>query len=205
MKTQTLLAVAVVAAMTQFGCKDESSSGSSCAAFSACGGELTGTWTLDDVCIEGDVGEVLKTELALPDECDSFAKSVKVSVAGTLEFTNGEQTTNLTRTTTAQATQACLSAKAGTTVPMMQAICDTLEAEMTTKLGDTVTCSLGSNACDCTATLFIELLDPYTVSGGTVTYTDDATTRDFCVSGTSLTSRDVSWYKDLPALFTAHR
>jgi hypothetical protein len=205
MKTRTLLAVAVLAATPVLGCKDDGGSGSRCGDFSACGGELTGTWTVDDVCLEGDFGAVLQTELGLPDACDSFAKSAQLTVAGTLDFTNGVQTTALSRTITAQATQACLSAKAGTTIPMSQAICTALAAEMTLTLVDLVTCTLGDNACNCTATGVIAQVDPYTVSGGTVTYTADGTTRDFCVSANTLTSRDASWYESLPALFTAHR
>lgn len=176
------------------GCGGESSSGkaAACGAFSACGGELEGTWTLDGSCPEGDLDALMMKQSNAPAACKDMFRDVTMEFTGTLTYAAGTETIDGTSTTHVNAlyTAACISAMAGQTVTSLnQQACDGAEQGAADN-GGTATCTLVGSACECDMTI-VETLqgtESYTTAGGAITYSDGSSA-SYCVTGSKLTLR----------------
>lgn len=206
-----MFVLAISTSVVQLGCNDDSSSnGGSCASFSACGGDITGTWLVDDICVEGDLGAELAAEAGVPSKCNDLYQNIDVTVGGTVSYANGVETPNITMNMTmvAHYSEACLSDIAGQTVSMSQTICEALQSAVTNGTSITsATCALSGGACDCTLTSAPTTLtdtDTYTVTGKTLTYSGGDVV-DYCATSTTLNLRKTAGFGSLPAQFTAHR
>ncbi len=167
--------------------------------FTACGGDLTGKWALDGMCLEGDLKTLLAQEEELPPECADAIEDVSIQASGTIEFANGTQTSDLTRVIDMKVkyTSACFSAIAGASVAMDQTICKQLSSSFENPDEEdpeaTGSCSFSGGACNCT--MHIDDREQsstgYTVSGNRMT-TEDGDSVEFCISGTKLTVREDS-------------
>jgi hypothetical protein len=194
-------------ALLQFGCGGGGSSGgqiASCSGtFKGCGGDVTGKWSIDGICIEGDIKSLMAEEFNsedVPPECSDIFQSVSADMSGTVEYANGNQISDVSTTMKMKIkyTSACLSAQSGTSMKMTQSLCDTLESSMNSDASSdddskmTTSCSF-STSCNCTITMSGQTKDTvgYTVSGSTIT-TDDGETAEYCVSGKNLTIRQQS-------------
>jgi hypothetical protein len=179
-------------AIFALGCGGGSGSIPTCGVFQACGGDLTGTWTFDGMCGEGDIATSMMDTSGLPPECSDIIKSFSMNISGTLIYANGTETSDVNMTMTARAvySSACINAEAGTSVAVSQALCDAMSSGMSSTDGPTMTCKLASGGCDCNMTMSqsAQESDTYTVSGSTLTYSGGDTI-EFCVSGTKLTVR----------------
>jgi len=165
--------------------------GGTCGAFSACGGDLTGTWIVNALCMEGNLAAAADAATGLPAACDGTIQSVSIKVNGTIQFANFIETSNLTVMTSArfQYTAACLAAEIGTSVVVTQTVCDLFAASLKSGL-DSATCTLTGGNCDCNGTLVQVVAESkaYTLSGSTLTYASGKSVQ-FCVSGNNLTVR----------------
>lgn len=193
MKHVALLLTLAGTASFSFGCGDGGGGDlPTCGAFTACGGDITGTWTFDGVCSEGDIASSIVDTGDLPAECKDAVKSLAIDVSGTLTYANGTETSdvNLTMKMGMVYSSACITAVSGTPVAVTQAFCDTLASSYDPVDGPTVVCKLASGGCDCTMTMaeHTQESDTYMVSGGTLTYSDGDSV-EFCVSGSKLTVR----------------
>jgi hypothetical protein len=192
------LVIALVGTLT-LGCGCGGGGGNNipvCGAFSPCGGDLTGKWTLDGICTEGDIFGSFMDTTDLPPECKNLVQSVSMNMSGTIEYANGVETSdvNMSMNMRFSYTSACLSAEAGTTVTMTQAICDSMVSSMTSDPdAPKVTCSFSGGNCNCVMTMTNHAQETasYTVNGNTFTY-EDGDEVEFCVSGSSLTMRQAS-------------
>lgn len=164
-----------------------------CTAFSACGGDPTGKWTIDGVCTENDIAGQLLADL--PPECNGAVQSVSLDVSGTLEYASGSETSDVLIATGARLvyTSACISAKIGAPTTVTQAVCDLVASIVAPADGPTVSCKLTGDACDCAMNTIenIQETDTYTLSGSMITYSDGSAVQ-FCVSGSTLTVREIS-------------
>jgi len=152
--------------------------------FSACGGDVVGTWTVTGVCAVAD---------ALVEQvCPSGTAELDLALTGTATFADdGTSTTDFTSkaTITYTLTAECLMNIAG---GMLPADCESLSKEAdpandegpTTCTGDpSVSCTCVEEQPEKTETK----TGTYTVDGSTMTTTDDgdseAKTLEFCVNG----------------------
>lgn len=219
MKTRKYMTLAALVGTVVLGCDDDSSSGSAgtCTnTFAACGGDISGTWTIDGACVEGDLPQAMYQMSDFPAACEGMYQSADFDVSGTSTFANGTQTSmvHLVLTAKMHVTGECLSAIAGTTVPMSQAICDAFATQITgqgqtgSPESTTATCTLGSSACDCTIVQDngnVNETQSYTVSGSTLTFPADGSTQQFCVSGTTATVREQTSWDGVAIQYTAHK
>jgi hypothetical protein len=211
MSNWKMFVFALSTSLVQLGCNDDSGShGGSCASFSACGGDITGTWIVDDICVEGDLGAELASEAGVPSKCNDLYQNIDITVGGTISYANGVETPNITMNMTmvAHYTEACLSAIAGQKVSMNRTICDALQSASTDEpTFASATCELSGGACDCTLTNVPTTLtdtDTYTVTGKSLTYADGNVV-DYCATNTTLNVRKTAGFGSLSAQFTAHR
>jgi hypothetical protein len=152
--------------------------------FSACGGDVTGTWTVSTVCAEaGD---------ALLAECPDAIAEIDLALTGTATF-NDDGTRSTDFTTQATITYT-LSAECMSTITagMPPATCDALSkpADPAEEKGPTTCAGDPAVACTCVETnpeKSETKTGTYVVDGTTLTSTDDAdgsvSVLEFCVNG----------------------
>ena len=192
MMRETLLAILVGAGLLLSSCGGGSGGIPSCSAFTACGGDLTGQWTIDGLCTEGDITEGMLDETEMPAECKDAFQNMSLQMSGTLTYANGIETADMKMAMKVKYTftSACFSAMS---MPMTQEACSA--AEMTSDDPDApvLSCSVSGSACNCTMSMENQGVetDTYTVSGSTLTYSDGESAQ-FCVAGDKLTIREPS-------------
>ena len=198
--------------MTAVGCGGGSGSGGTCSGVAPCGGTLDGTWAIDSMCITGDVVAVVTADMSLPSACSSMVSSFAFEdPSGTVTYAGGNETADFTVTMSMdmQITQACASALAGSAVTMNAAMCSSMQQSLLSNGSySSVTCSLAGSTCRCTAKQdkASSGVTGYTVSGNTIQYTDGSDPMDYCVSGATMTDRQVSPdYGNLTMIAKLHR
>jgi len=166
-----------------------------CEDFTACGGELVGTWRIEGSCTTGDPAEAAYASSGVSPLCRGLFSEVSLDVTGTVTYDGSTETSSLTMTTymTVVLTEACLAEMNGSSAPITVATCADFEDGLHGE-GQTGTCTFdGTSQCICDmATTQTATPTPsgYTVSGGQVIY-DDPTSEPvgYCVEGTSLRMR----------------
>jgi hypothetical protein len=168
-----------------------SGSGGRCGGFNACGGDITGTWTVKSSCVEGNLTTAMNAG-SNPVECRGDYKSVTAEVTGTVEFTSGTATDNTVTTIDYDLvpSNACRTALGVSTVD--ETNCAALaQAFVDGGHFGTTTCVVEGTACHCSAQNLYpknEILT-YSVSGSKVNYTTSTDNLDFCVAGSTLNAR----------------
>jgi hypothetical protein len=186
-RTRGKLMVALLAAAALGGCggssDDDDDGGSSCGTFTACGGDVVGTWTLTNFCTVPDVTD-------LPAECQNNISVSSSSGSGTYEFTETDYSSSLMLQFTMRWVfdNACVSALADQSVTMTEASCASLEQEYRDRMtAQQVSCSFAGGACLCDFLVSNAFNDagPYTLQGTDI---DDgsAVPAHYCVDGDTL-------------------
>jgi hypothetical protein len=170
-----------------------SSSGSgapNCKSFTACGGNVVGTWSVADECVAGWYN--------FASACPSSTFGESVSIGGTIVFNaNGTYTTSPpggVGADTVTIDRLCLASDAGPTVT-----CDQLQASFNTQSmqvdggsSTMATCTTTSSGCSCQlpgTQGTISENGTYSTSGTSLTLTaasGSATTVPYCVQGNGL-------------------
>jgi len=205
-----------LACLLAVGCGSNSSSsgtpGKVCSAVAPCGGALEGTWQLDTTCDEGNLAAAMASQQNLPAACNNLFQSASPTLTGTVQFAGGMETDTLTTTLNATVlyTSACVSALSGTTVALNATICSILGPSLTGSGGfTTATCTFASGGCSCAVSMTSQsdtTAQPYTLSGNTIVYTSGSDPMDYCVSGTTLTTRGaVAGLSGVTFVTTAHK
>ena len=177
-------------------CGGDSDSGGSCEAFSACGGDPTGTWQGQAVCVDGDLAGLATSAGEFPAACK---EGVSINVA-TLDTTLDLQAAgtymergSLALDWTFRFDAECFSGFAGQTVPPEQVpvLCDILEqtlADDPESPFETLACSSSNGVCNCDGVQVepIESAGTFEVQSGTLTFDADRS-RAFCARGDTLT------------------
>lgn len=162
-----------------------------CQPFTACGGNIVGTWKITGGCVSNQTFADLKSKF-----CEGIEEgNVVIKAAGTLTATD----TTVTRQTKVDISadafipQQC-AAKAGGS-------CQIVEAGLSTSvLGtdppfDKAKCTTdGAGGCNCSVSkAYVEnVTGAYTASGNTITTTNPNRTFDYCVDGSKLTYQETT-------------
>jgi hypothetical protein len=200
MKFGMLFVLMAGSALFQLGCGSGGGGGSipTCSAsFQGCGGDLTGKWAIDGICLEGDIRSAMSNS-EVPAECSDMIKDVSTQMSGTVEFNNGTQTSDVTSSMemTFKISSSCFSAMSGTSMSMTKEMCDLMGSSMKPDAEDggtaTAKCSFSGGSCNCTMTTSgrDQTSTPYTISGNT--FTNEGDTVEYCVSGKTLNTRQRS-------------
>jgi hypothetical protein len=183
-------------AMTSFAMTLSCSSndgGGRCGGFDACGGDVTGNWTVSSSCVEGNLKAAANLGQSLPPACRGNYDEVEAHVTGTVSFANGVAK-NDTVTTVDYALRvsgACIAAN-GINTPDLSAACQAVGAAIVGKgYHQVVTCSVEGSGCSCAAKDVYRRDEElgYTISGNKLSYTGSDDSMDFCVDGPTLHAR----------------
>ena len=158
-----------------------------CGPFAACGGDLEGTWTVQDVCLDNAL-QLVGMAVDEP-ACNDLFVDVQADATGSFTFNGGTQTRELTFLidVTAVWTPRCLMALADGRPVDVTSTCSALNDEYA--MMDNITssaCTMVSGNCECILS-FEESLggetEPYSVSGTQIVYPGDPDKPDYCVDG----------------------
>ena len=111
-----------------------------------CGGDLTGTWKIIQVCNEGDLAQSFNDQIVqtYSTTCSNTFQSVTESASGSVTYDSGTMTTIVTLTVseTLLLTPACFSSIAGQTVTVNAAFCSTYASTLEAQsAGSTANCA----------------------------------------------------------------
>ncbi|HEY4105900.1 MAG TPA: hypothetical protein VGM44_18495 [Polyangiaceae bacterium] len=171
----------VLLAALLLGCSGSASAAGTCSAVGACGGDVTGTWAISNVCFPpSDVTE--------PESCGNVVVHASLdSASGTIAFDSDgteTQTVNIAITESTTYPTGCIST---------QAQCDTAKADLAVQPNATdVNCSFSGGACSCSAkvTTSDNASSSYQISGTSLTIQTTGApseTDPYCVMGNQLT------------------
>lgn len=164
-----------------------------CPAFTPCGGEATGTWTVTGGCLSDATFAAVKQA-----PCDGVQESdVVLKAAGTLTANGGKITRNTKVEMTAKLAvpKACAEQAPGGSCAIFQYGLTTEIQPGTPPFFDTATCtSNGAGGCNCNVskTTAENTVNDYTASGNVLTTTDPTRTFDYCVQGTKISYKETT-------------
>lgn len=185
----------LLAALSAFGCSSGADSAEqppqeapSCEEFTACGGDVVGTWKFRSLCLTDQQQAALNEEVKF---CDSDQTTVEPSFEGSVTF---ERDGSLLRTVTAHF-------KFEQTVPTsclrVGATCTTLQSSIAEAPGtSSVTCSKKGSNCECSYQIAraSSVQESYSATDAKLAFTSSSdgskSTADFCVKGSSLSISD---------------
>jgi hypothetical protein len=136
-------------------------------------------------------------QLNLPAECHNLFQSTTATRTGIVTFADGMETDNSSLIVDASVlfTEACVSADVGYAIVMGAAACSSLGPFLvSSQQFSTATCSLAGSNCACSVSKRWPTpiaSQAYVVAGNTITYPGGGNSLDYCVSGTTLTTREV--------------
>ncbi len=167
--------------------ESEGSSVTSCASFSACGGDVVGTWDLVALC------SALVTS-RLPAECRDKVSITESTGSGEIEFTGIDVRTAFEShvTATYRYDQTCAAALFGS-VTVDEAFCGALEDQyVAMPVSDSVSCAFGMGTCVCAFGYLTKSgsTQPYVTQGTNLVPMDGAPV-PYCVNGDELRLQDV--------------
>lgn len=194
-RPRTFIRFSVVLAALACGSDSDGDGGAECTTFSACGGELTGTWQSRALCLPDDFAD--RVVMNLPPECDGAVAVEDVVSDTTLTFDADGTFTEAGSATTELAisfSQACITAAAGQPADelLVGLFCDQVREALTENAGmgpANATCEVVGTSCNC-ATLQetpVNESGPFTIEDTQIVFASaGGLRRDFCVQGDQL-------------------
>ncbi|MBA2664230.1 MAG: hypothetical protein H0U74_18200, partial [Bradymonadaceae bacterium] len=146
----------------------------------ACGGNVVGTWSLEDACSQVDLEGLLKQACPL-----ATVESMEITTSGTLVVTAAHYARNVTAVINAVVLipNLCAQVAGG---------CQGIEAAVAARLQNaTATCTPNNDGCSCDLELVEdgEEAGAYTLVDGVITVADGSTFY-YCVEGANLSLRE---------------
>ncbi len=202
LRSQLLLVIGLISAVV--GCDLKNDTSTKCGPLEACGGELDGTWVVEDTCWETDLKARAAAELDLPADCGNVVRSTTADLTGILTFGSETETGELTMTIVNEYffSADCIAALRSEANP---AVCASLRDGVVEGDMRSAECEYVRSGCSCSTTYEDQatLAETYSVSGGTIRFERDDSTADYCVAGDTLTMRHDD--ADLRAVVTLRR
>jgi hypothetical protein len=162
-------------------------------AFTACGGDPTGSWQITGICLDASLTTILNEAWASP-SCAGSVESASLSLSGTVTYNAGTVTYDQTTVTSMKASYylACMAETLGVSSPDATG-CAALQASLDDGSGPAASCTF-SDACHCevTESATNQAANGYTTAGASITESDGST-YDFCVTGAAMSQRAELW------------
>jgi len=195
-------ALAIALALCPIGCGGSSENsqvkGAICTqTFAACGGDPTGTWDIESVCLDGDLVAAYNANLS--QSCANQITRANLSATGSATY--GVDPVFSHPTVTYEATTVLQVSETYTPACALDVYgYATLDSNTCAQIEETlqnydqekqVTCSFTGTNCACNVTIkhLNTTTDTYAVNGSDITE-GDASTYAFCVSGNTMTQRE---------------
>ncbi|WP_437571046.1 hypothetical protein [Sorangium sp. So ce542] len=168
---------------------DSDGGGAACGEFAACGGDPTGTWTIEETCLDAS------TFAELTESCDAEIDASGVAMVGTAEF---RADSTYVTTSTLQGPMKIVYPPSCLTMEGVTITCEQLDASLQEVVRDgallaSASCVAAGQGCACTLVLAGSTTTgegTWSVSGTSLTMAPDGQEPDevpFCVEGSSLT------------------
>jgi hypothetical protein len=164
--------------------------GKSTCDFSACGGDVVGTWEVADICIENP--ERIFSLTGLPSQCSDIIGDLDSRPEGEFIFEEdgtGEANVTLVVDVEMTLTEKCVSALAGGQVTLSPSVCSAMESAFSGESEfEGGSCEAATNACICIITsneIAVEDGGDYQVEGDRISSGSGAG-EPFCVTGNKL-------------------
>jgi len=157
---------------------DPSDDGARCGSFEACGGNIVGTWGIEESCAGREPAE----------DCpQSIPMYSSYNRTGTYEFSASGEVVMTQRTRYSLHTNMPLSCLAGTSCATFESLLDSDLGGAGQTVDADATCSDGGNSCSCDVTASIQemLTGTYEVEDSTLVLSNGVD-YDFCVDGSEL-------------------
>lgn len=169
------------------------------AKFTACGGDVTGTWNFKETCVTGNLVDQLNAAFGSPQCAGTFTKASLASSSGTVTY-EGEE---FTRSTTVEIkaslrlTNDCLRAVTESGEGLTLQTCSSYVESSVIKplrtgpgITTSASCNYSGSTCDCEMTSIetTNIKGTFTVDGSTLTESGGKT-YDFCVKNNQLSER----------------
>jgi hypothetical protein len=160
-----------------------------CDTLSACGGDVEGVWTVEDLCV-ADAARIAGMSNDEP-ECEDLFVGAHTDGTGTATFSDGDASSSIVMTMDLHAvwTPACLSAVSGLQSVDIERTCTSLDREYAENPKFTgASCMIVAGNCDCivSAESTLVLGSMYTLAGTQITFAGDSGPTDYCVRGDRL-------------------
>jgi hypothetical protein len=180
-----------------------------CRDFSPCGGNIEGTWQVDDVCFTDDpVASANSWYASQFAACTDSIKTLSTTFSGTIDYSAGVETADFESVTvyTSLYTAECLSAIERSNITISTDVCSRLESGVIPFAKANGTCTPVRAACSCEMTS-IETqgrrTTDYAVEGNTIV--TDGSSDDFCVDGERLMVRSTNSAGETVVVARYHR
>ncbi|WP_437724977.1 hypothetical protein [Sorangium sp. So ce861] len=196
LKFRTCSILLVASLLSLAACGDDGNSddggsngGAACGGLAACGGDPTGSWTIEETCLDSS------TFAELTEGCDAEIDASGVEMVGTAEF---RADSTYVTTSTLQGPMKIVYPPSCLTMEGVTITCEQLDASMQEVVGDgallaSASCVAAGQGCACTLVLEGSTTTgegTWSVSGTSLTLAPDGQEPDevpFCVEGSSLT------------------
>jgi hypothetical protein len=182
--------VALLGALCVLGCGGESE-GSGCSAFSACGGDPTGVWQSQAVCMERGFDAVIDAQ-DLPAQCQTAMRVGTPRPESTLTVNpdgSFTETGAMILPWSMRWDVPCVSAlsEQPITLAQMPTFCDSFQAQIgndPSSVFASLNCQVVVDVCSCSATQLVTIQGSGTseIQGTSIVFSD-GTTREFCIEG----------------------
>lgn len=165
--------------------------GNCTATFTACGGDVTGTWALQGICAESSVKDAVNAQDAIKDpNCGSICSTADVTATGSVTYAAPTVSSNesFTLVESLAIGDVCFSAVTGTT--LSDSTCQTFSNDP----NGSGSCTLSLATCDCQFNQTIINNDTtYALSGNDIVEygpnNPQGLTIEYCVTGNTMTQR----------------
>jgi len=169
--------------------------GTCVATFTACGGDVTGTWALQSICAESSLVDAVNALYRSGVDCGSVCQTASMTASGSVMYSG--QTVNSSEsfrfTESLGFGDACFTELKGTT--LSDSTCQTGANDFHVPASDgTASCALSLATCACQVDqTTTDGASTYTLSGNNITeYNSTTLTQEsieYCITGTSMVQR----------------
>lgn len=151
--------------------------------FSACGGDPTGSWSLEEICVDGSLTDAVDAYFSEYPSCENSVREAELTTSAGVTYTENtfDRTGSSTLNAKLELTEDCFREQTNNTLTSLS--CMAYGQVMEGQSGMKGTCSYDGTVCKCDTTLTqsLDASGSYSVDGSNIVE-QDGTKLKFCVS-----------------------
>lgn len=160
--------------------------------FDACGGDPTGSWSLERICVDGSLTDAVGAYFSEYPSCENSVREAELTTAAGVTYTETDfdRTGSATLKAKIEITEDCFREQAGGTLTSLT--CMAYGQMMEGQSGMTGTCSYDGTVCVCNASVTepLNASGTYSINGSEIVE-EDGKTLAFCAAGARLGYRSI--------------
>src|SRR5664280_568897 len=164
--------------------------GNCTATFTACGGDVTGTWALQSICAQSSLTDAVNTQYTSGPDCGSVCTSASLTASGTVTYASPSVSSSESFQFVESLAfgDVCFGELKGTT--LSDSTCQTGGSDF----AGSASCALSLSTCICQASQTItDSVTTYAISGNDIVEygpnNPQGLTIEYCVTGNTMTQR----------------